>query len=391
MKMRLMLGGIVTAAMATAVAAVGCGGATISLGDDAKALLSSDEIKPVTSECTSGTQRPNVCCQGTKCYAWIDDPFRPCEFGYESIVDGSKCCSPTTPGSCTPTPPPAPPEPCSDPGSGCVPPPTSDCTPATPQNCPPPVADICSPNNPTACNVQPGEPDASCITIDGLYGAPRLVRVDINTGAVTKLMEIQDPELYDVSSLGVVKETNEVFFCTRDGSGKTSLGRVVIGGSGKVERTPTPSQMGCEGATSDTKNIILGSFDGIRAYASIGHVTANAPFVTMAPAHASRFGQGEDGSEILAAWHSDSKITRLAFPPTSNPTKLSEDIKLEGYDGWIFGVSGAIGARLVVASPSGLGGSGTLHVFTRNGKFIRKVGHPSPSSLGFQGLACTIK
>ena len=360
----------------TAIAGCGATG-KISLGDDAKALMKANEVTPVTTECGGATKHPNVCCRGEACYAWLDDPFRPCEFGYENVFDGSKCCSIDSPVKCAPVPPPPEPAPpCSpeDP-KGCDQPPNPwPCRPEYPCESPTPSdLDICSPQNPAACHPHPGDENASCMTIDG----QSVVSVNILNGAVSKLFDFQG-DVMMVSSIAFVG--GHILFC--DGNKEAGGGVKRIGLAGEKHVVEALSNEPCEAVTADESMVWVHSMytQTLKGYPSMGAVSTQTASVTHSAPFISRLGPGQ--GELLGAWHSDSKVMRI-----NRQTGLATDVPLQGYDGWIFGVSAARGERIVVSSPVVLGGSGTLHVFDKNGKKLRKVGH-AKSGFGFQGLFC---
>lgn len=90
-----------------ASASTACNG-RLSLGDDGMRQISEQEVQVATQHCSDAPQ-PSICCRGTACFQWIDDPFRACEPGFESRAP-QKC--ETTPEPPQPEPPPPqPPQP----------------------------------------------------------------------------------------------------------------------------------------------------------------------------------------------------------------------------------------------------------------------------------------
>ena len=104
-----------------------------TVGANGGPLVAVSEASPSPSACPADLVHPPMCCQGTTCYRWIDDPFRPCEPGFSAVSDAGRCCSAQDKRCDRPIAPP--PLPVSVPPS--VPPPDHPTTPPPPVSRPP--------------------------------------------------------------------------------------------------------------------------------------------------------------------------------------------------------------------------------------------------------------
>lgn len=94
-------------ALCGCVSAWGCTGQSRSMGYDAVAFENLDPAQVDTHPppCASGQAHPNICCRGGaatagECGSWPNEPFHPCEPGWQTFPDAARCCSVTEPSQC---------------------------------------------------------------------------------------------------------------------------------------------------------------------------------------------------------------------------------------------------------------------------------------------------
>src|SRR5262245_41342345 len=86
------IGSVVTLVLLGTVAACTGGLVAEPAGAQGTQLVAQGSLPSATTSCSAGLIHPPVCCNGSECYRWIDDPYRPCEFGFSPVNDGGRCC-----------------------------------------------------------------------------------------------------------------------------------------------------------------------------------------------------------------------------------------------------------------------------------------------------------
>jgi hypothetical protein len=224
-------------------------------------------------------------------------------------------------------------------------------------------------------------PSGTCLSIASRSGAAaRVATVALDTGVVTLGASVvfADFDGFDVTSLGLLGDT--IYLCAGGTGPSDNRIHTIARGTGAVVST----NVACSAVTTDGSDLWV--IDGSTAatltrYANLGSAQAKQASAAFPIASVESIGPGKE--TLFGAWHSAASVLRV-----ERASGKTTPLQLEGFDGWIFGVSSASGGRLVVSSPVGLGGEGALAVFDgTTGKRIGRVGAAEPNTTFF-GLVC---
>jgi hypothetical protein len=211
--------------------------------------------------------------------------------------------------------------------------------------------------------------------------APRIATVALDTGIITLGATVTLPGFDEtgVTSLGLL---DDALYACAGGTGRAdgtlhTIQRV----TGAVVATNVP----CGAVTTDGSALWLLEGDNVTSlsrYADLRGAQEKNRSATFPIQTVESIGPGKD--TLFAAWHADAKVLRIA-----RASGVTTPLELEGFSGWIYGVSSASGGRVVISSPVELGGEGVLAVFDgKSGKRIGRVGAAEPET-SFHGVVCS--
>lgn len=247
-------------------------------------------------------------------------------------------------------------------------PPTPPTTPTTPVQ--PPTTPPEPPSSPIA-TTGPAAPN-TCLSLMDSGSALTIVSIDLKTGVVTEGAPLQPPPGmgYHPSSIGVVDA--DILFCDDSNHEIVKVAR--------ADGSVTSIKRSCTAVAADGNGIYVmnlpGAIEHFPDLASLSDKSFKGK--SLGELYASRLGTSNNG--LLAAWHSANEVLRL-----------DGKIALEGYDDWIFGLSGAPGSTIIVSSPRAKNDKPGLLAFDAlTGKNLGAVATLPAGSfgLGFNGLSC---
>jgi hypothetical protein len=160
----------------------------------------------------------------------------------------------------------------------------------------------------------------SCYTTDGFSG--ELLKIDLASGEIGPVGTTL-PFTHDISSLGLAN--NHLLWCE-------SFANVLALDLATNEIKQVA--IDCDGVTSDGQRVYVQSMltQSLTEFDSLEKLLGNSPTRTLPASWATRIGAGE--GRLLAAWHSAPEVLSIDLA-----TGADTAIKLEGYDGWIFGLA----------------------------------------------------
>ena len=220
------------------------------------------------------------------------------------------------------------------------------------------------------------DPNTCFSLVEGGTGR-RMVKIDLTTGQQAdgpNVTQNGNPMLSEMTSIGV--KGADLWLCnTNQGSPiqtvtKVSLATGVATGFAVPCRAVTASEQGIFVLGNDTTTITR--------YADETAVQAGGPSETRIGSDAYSIGPAATGA--LTSRYQDGQVATSGGAVT-----------LDGYSGYIFGVSEATGGRIIVSSPAIFGGSGSLESFdaTTGSRLGTVAKFTGPTGLaGFWGLAC---
>ena len=218
----------------------------------------------------------------------------------------------------------------------------------------------------------------TCLTLVETGVGRRIMKVDLVSGAQVlgpSVTESGKPLLSEMTSIGV--KDGAMWLCN---SNQGIPGQRVT----KVSLTTgiaTGTSVPCRAATASDDGIFVLADDAqtITRYADESAILAGTPSGTSLGSTSSyTIGTGATGA--LTTRYQDTQIVAA-----------SGALTLAGYSGYIFGLGGATGGRIIVSSPAIFGGTGTLESFdAATGKRLGTVAtFNGPAGFaGFWGLAC---
>ena len=225
-------------------------------------------------------------------------------------------------------------------------------------------------------------PAGTCVSLAASLGdALRVATIALDTGVVTLGASVTLPGdgAYDVTSLGLVDDM--LYACL----GKAGLEDGTLHTIQRASGAVVSANVACSAATTDASGLWVmtgGGTPSLIRYANLASAQAKQTSTTFPIASVESIGPGKD--TLYGAWHSAAQILRI-----DRATGQSSPLVLEGFNGWIFGLSSASGDRVVISTPSDLGGEGVLAVFDgKTGKRIGRVGTAEANST-FRGVVCS--
>jgi hypothetical protein len=219
----------------------------------------------------------------------------------------------------------------------------------------------------------------TCLSLVETGWGRRIVKIDLASGGVTNGPDVRlngNPLLSEMWSIGV--KGNDMWLCnTPPGNPGQTVTKVSL-----ATGVATPFSAPCSAVTATESGIFALSADGteIARYADETAVVAGTPSETTGGYDVRILGPATNG--VLASLHKDNGVVTA-----------TGRVPLDGYSGWLFGLSEATGGRIIVSSPAIWGGTGTLESFDATGQPLGTVAtfaNPPGSSgmAGFWGLAC---
>jgi hypothetical protein len=224
-------------------------------------------------------------------------------------------------------------------------------------------------------------PAGTCLSLASRFGdVPRIATVALDTGIVTlgAAVTLANFDESNVTSLGLIGD--DLYACA-GGSGPTDRTVHTIH---RVTGAVVATNVACGAVTTDGSALWLlegTTSTSLTRYADLGGAQAKQMAAAFPIQAVESIGPGKE--TLFGAWHSDAKVLRIV-----RSSGATTPLELEGFAGWIFGLSSASGGRLVISTPSDLGGEGVLAVFDgKTGKRIGRVGAAEPD-ITFHGVVC---
>ncbi len=218
-------------------------------------------------------------------------------------------------------------------------------------------------------------PASTCVSLLMDGEGEHIAFVDLTTGSTTFGPTLSGGSAAGVTSIGVMGK--DLWFCGTSAGDRTHR----VGRASLVTGAVTMLDAECGAVSASSAGIAVLNGDGqvVSVYADEKALLAGTTTSIERGYWASRVGMSPAG--VLASWHSAHEVATPAGA-----------LGLDSFDGWIWGVSGASGGRLIVSSPVVLGGRAALLAFdAKTGKSLGKVASVpgTPAYLeGFNGVAC---
>jgi len=263
----------------------------------------------------------------------------------------------------------------SPPEPGVIAPPPNDAhgspipAPSEPQAPPPVVTSVNSWGTSLEAN--------TCLSLVETGAGMRIVKIDLVTGSQAEGPNVRQddkPLLSEMTSIGV--KGADLWLCnTNQGSPIQTVTKVSL-----ATGAATGFSVPCRAVTASEDGIFVLANDAttITRYADETAVQAGTPSETRGGSDAYSIGAATSGA--LTSRYQDSQVV-----------SSTGAVVLDGYSGYIFGVSEATGGRIIVSSPAIFGGSGSLESFdaTTGSRLGTVAKFTGPAGLaGFWGLAC---